>query len=299
MLKPSEFPLYNQPFPEIPVEHGIDVLHFSDNKPGYFMLHSHDFIEIIIVIEGDVAILAEGTIYAVNKGNIAIMPNGVLHRTVIQKDVKYERYVMHIKLDYIERISRIFNIDMQYFGFLHVPNILECSQESIWRLISILGKCMHLEERNSGIGHALLQCYTFELLITFLDIINRGTTIKTPTRNNVVDEVVAFIIENFKDSALDLEKITASTYFSTGYLSRLFKSYTGSSIYNFLIQKRLEHSRELIREGHRVTDAYLESGFSDYTSYLKSFKKTYRQTPREYQDGLGLTQDEDRSSMGV
>jgi len=286
MLKPQEFPLYNRRFPEIIVENGIDILYFSDNKPGNFLLHTHDFIEMILVLEGDVAILAEGVRYSINKGNIAIMPNGILHRTVVDKDTKYERYVLHIKLDYIERLAKIFNIELKHFYFLNDPNILECSQESIWRLINILGKIINTEERTSHIGSALLQCHTFELLITFLDIMNKGMTIKSTDKNRIVDKIVHYINEHFTDPHLDMDKITSEAYFSSGYLSRLFKSYTGTSIYNFLIQKRLEYSRELIREGMHITEACLEAGFNDYTTYLKSFKKTYKETPKSFQDSL-------------
>lgn len=286
MLKPVEFPLYNRPFPEIMVENGIEILYFCDKKPGYFLLHSHDFIEVILVLDGDVAILAEGTKYEVNKGNIAIMPNGTLHRTVAENADRYERYVLHIELDYIKRLTEIFNIDIDRFGFLYEPNILECNQESVWRLISILGKIVNTEERNGNIGSALLQCYTFELLITLLDIMNKGMKIKSKSKNVIVDKIVHYINDNFSNPALDMDTITSEAFFSPGYLSRLFKSYTGTSIYNFLIQKRLEHSRELIKEGKLITEAYLEAGFSDYTSYLKSFKKTYNETPKEFQDNL-------------
>lgn len=286
MLKPQEFTLYNRPFPEIMIEKGIEILYFSDQKPGHFLLHSHDFIEVILVLEGDVAILAEGTRYNMNKGNIAIMPNGILHRTVADSKIRYERYVLHVELDYIKRLTEIFDIEIDRLSFLYEPNILECNQESIWRLISILSKIANTEERSGNVGSALLQCYTFELLITFLDIMNKGMKIKTTSKNSVVDQVVHFINDNFTDPSLDMEAITSEAFFSSGYLSRLFKSYTGTSIYNFLIQKRLDYSRELIREGKLITEAYLEAGFSDYTSYLKSFKKTYKETPKAYQDSL-------------
>jgi AraC-like DNA-binding protein len=62
----------------------------------------------------------------------------------------------------------------------------------------------------------------------------------------------------------------------------MFKSYTGSSIYNFVMYKRLEYSKQLLKEGKPVLNACMNSGFTDYTSYLKAFKKTYKITPTEY-----------------
>jgi AraC-like DNA-binding protein len=120
-------------------------------------------------------------------------------------------------------------------------------------------------------------------MITFLDIMNRDKRSRLAMKNPEVGQIIEHINKNFTDPALAMGNITSQVYLSPGYISRLFKEYTGTTIYNFLMQKRLEHAKELIKDGWMVTHACMECGFTDYTSFLKAFKKAYKMTPKDYQ----------------
>lgn len=284
MNNPQEFPFYNKPIPKIHVEEGLNLLYFSDEKPGNFFLHSHDFIEVMFVLDGKISISAEGARYPVDKGSVVIMPKGLLHCTIVEEQsLKYERFVLHIDPKYIESIIGNYKIESNRFDFLNEPCVRECSQESRWRLRGILDRIFYAGERTGEVGRALLQCHTMELMITFLDIMNRDKRSRLAMKNPEVGQIIEHINKNFTDPALAMGNITSQVYLSPGYISRLFKEYTGTTIYNFLMQKRLEHAKELIKDGWMVTHACMECGFTDYTSFLKAFKKAYKMTPKDYQ----------------
>ena len=50
--------------------------------------------------------------------------------------------------------------------------------------------------------------------------------------------------------------------------------------------KRLALARVKIAQGMSATQAGVTSGFSDYSSFLKTFRKTYGLTPNEYRKRL-------------
>jgi len=66
------------------------------------------------------------------------------------------------------------------------------------------------------------------------------------------------------------------------HVIRLFKETMGMSPHAYLIQLRLERARELLDEGKTITDAALDSGFSDQSHLTRRFKKRFGITPGTY-----------------
>ena len=51
------------------------------------------------------------------------------------------------------------------------------------------------------------------------------------------------------------------------------------STHNYLIYLRMQHCRKALEEGVSVLNACTESGFPDYSSFLKTFRRLYSITP--------------------
>lgn len=75
-------------------------------------------------------------------------------------------------------------------------------------------------------------------------------------------------------------------YVSREHLSRVFRAYTSRSVHDYLTELRMQSCRRDIAAGKRILDACLENGFSDYSSFLKSFRKRYGISPQEYRARL-------------
>ena len=81
---------------------------------------------------------------------------------------------------------------------------------------------------------------------------------------------------------LSLDEISQRFYISKFYLSKLIKRFTGMSLYQYIIKKRVAISRDLLRSGASVTTACMECGFNDYSNYLKAFKREFNCNPSEF-----------------
>lgn len=84
--------------------------------------------------------------------------------------------------------------------------------------------------------------------------------------------------------ALDVDEIATAAGSSRYHLSRMFKSATGKSPYQYLVDVRLEHAASLLRtrRAHSVTDAALSSGFNDLSRFARMFRARYGVAPKSY-----------------
>ena len=79
-----------------------------------------------------------------------------------------------------------------------------------------------------------------------------------------------------------LEELADHCGCSVTYLTQMFRCYTGKSIYQYLIQRRLECARRLLMDGESVSEACLKSGFSDCSRFIAQFQKHFGKTPGKY-----------------
>ena len=61
-----------------------------------------------------------------------------------------------------------------------------------------------------------------------------------------------------------------------------FKDVTGYTVHQYISQKRLLRAGELIRQGVPVMKAAEQAGFSDYSTFLRAFQKTFHMSPKEF-----------------
>ena len=75
----------------------------------------------------------------------------------------------------------------------------------------------------------------------------------------------------------------AGVFYSSKYgLMRDFKNYTGISIHQYLIIRRVLIAKELIQQGVKPKDASDRCGFSDYSSFYRAFKSRMGLSPEQF-----------------
>ena len=120
-----------------------------------------------------------------------------------------------------------------------------------------------------------LRCEIFEMMREYV-----GANLAKKV-TNVVDVLkLAAQVEDFPPVT---DRIALAN--GTLYLDGTFqegKECTMESIHNYLTHLRMQHCRKALEEGVSVLNACTESGFPDYSSFLKTFRRLYGITPAEY-----------------
>ena len=297
--KGNKFTHFGRDIDHPPFFEGIEMLHFTDVTFGSFLLHDHDVIEIMLILDGDVGVAVKGERYELPRGCMVLIPPKLVHQTIVPEGTKrYERMVLHIFPEYVKLITKGLPATTYRFQFTDKVNIFDYSPETFWMFRTLFERAYYAITQDKEYQRLVIPSLVVELFVEMEHILLDRVTPPIPATNNLVTTVVDYIDEHFAEPGLTVEQIRESVYVSQGYLSRVFKSFTGSSVYNFLTYKRLIRAKELLVSGETVLDACLSSGFTDYTSFLKTFKKAFHMTPTQYRKKYRQMVD-NRESTGL
>jgi len=89
-------------------------------------------------------------------------------------------------------------------------------------------------------------------------------------------------IENNYDTNLNLDKLSQIHFVSKYHLLRLFKKYYGLTPRQYLIDIRIEKSKELLKSGITVTETCFAVGFESLGSFSSLFKRKTGKTPAQF-----------------
>ena len=90
-------------------------------------------------------------------------------------------------------------------------------------------------------------------------------------------------IDNNFEKKLNLDFLSHIRFTSKYHLLRLFKRYYGITPKQYSIIKRLEKSKEFLKEGISVSEACYNAGFETHSSFSTLFKNKIGLTPTEFQ----------------
>lgn len=122
-------------------------------------------------------------------------------------------------------------------------------------------------------------------LLQILILINRawqktspGGTAPKPHR---AQAIMSYIDKNLT-TPMTLDSISQALSLDKYYISHLFKSETESSIFQYIVVKRVALAKELLSQGHTVLEACHLSGFHDYSNFIRTFRQTTGYTPGQF-----------------
>lgn len=262
----------------------FELFHIKDKKDLEFEFHYHDFNKIIIFISGKVTYAIEGKYYKLRPWDILLVNSNDIHKPIIDPGETYERIIIWVNSNFIINHN---SSDCNLFQCFELAssekiNLLRLDCESLKNIKSIL---QQLEETkyDAGFGNSIL---SNSLFLQFLVYLNRlflerhnEDELSDIQYDESIGEILDYINKNLSED-LSMETISSKFYISKYYLMHKFKIQTGYTVHNYILQKRLAMARSLIKHGSSTTEAAIESGFNDYSSFFRAFKKNYEISPK-------------------
>ena len=104
---------------------------------------------------------------------------------------------------------------------------------------------------------------------------------ETAEEPELVSRVLAYISEHYSEK-ITLQNLADRFYVSKYHLSHEFSAKVGTSVYRYIILKRLLSAREQIADGVPPSEVYQTCGFQDYANFYRAFKTEYGISPKEF-----------------
>jgi AraC family transcriptional regulator len=146
------------------------------------------------------------------------------------------------------------------------------------------------ELRASGVGGSLLaESFANVLAVHLVRHIMGARRPKAPTDGvlprHKLRAVVEYIMENLEGSPT-LEEMAKVVNLSPYYFARQFKASTGLAPYQFVITRRIERAKDLLRTngGLGLAEVAFCSGFANQSHFCLHFKRIAGVTPRRFRD---------------
>lgn len=112
-------------------------------------------------------------------------------------------------------------------------------------------------------------------------IVTRQSTDIFANNDPHIAAVLKYIHKNIS-SKIQVDDLVKLVPLSRRLLEERFKKSMGTSIYDYIIKERIEKMAQLLCEGHSVSEAAVELGFSDIKNVSRTFKQLKGMTPSEY-----------------
>ena len=134
-------------------------------------------------------------------------------------------------------------------------------------------------ELPGSIRDNVFEAQAAEMMLLITQATGSGQTTAPSSTSVLVARAVVYLQTHYQNSTLTTAQLAQELYASREHLSRAFKE---ESIHNYLTYLWMQHCRKALEEGVSVLNACTESGFPDYSSFLKTFRRLYGITPAEY-----------------
>lgn len=253
------------------------LFHIKDQTKKEYQSHYHDFHKVIVFLSGKVTYHIEGKAYHLKPWDILLVNQYAIHRPEIDTSVPYERFILWIRDDVREQaLCNCFQkANERSFNLVRLDSDLHAHLNNIlYELEASLGEDAFCKD---VLSYALFSQFMVHLNRIFLEKKYLPDK-KSYTSDSQVEKLVRYINQHLEDD-LSIGTLAKKYYLSKYHMMRKFKDETGYTMHNYIVSKRLLLARALISQGTPVIKSAMQSGFSDYSTFVRAYKKQFGSAP--------------------
>lgn len=265
------------------LNHDFKIFHLIDRQRKEFEFHYHDFNKIIIFISGNITYTIEGKNYELQPYDIVLVNAGEIHRPSVLDNSAYERVIIYVSPQFLNTFSE------EDYNLNYCFNRAKQEHSNVLRIHSmekskLFQVCQELEHSFSDNAFAK-ELYQKIIFLEFMIQLNRTAILNhinyldSAKDNTKLIQIIDYINEHLAEE-ISIESLSAQFYLSRYYLMHFFKEETGYTIGNYITEKRLLLAKSMVQNGCSITEACFQSGFKNYSTFSRSFKKAFKTIPK-------------------
>lgn len=256
-------------------------------EPG-FELHTHEFIEMVLVLKGKGLHLTSYGNYVINAGDVFVVKPAVAHGFAESAGMDIVNFLF--TSSFLEESSRslkqlagyhaLFVLEPVYrqkHGIRNRLHLTAAQLKTTTRQVDEIS--FEFQERNPGY-QAMIRGKWQQLLTWLCRVFCDLGGIPAPVAR--LAGTIAFIEQNFTQK-LSLEEMSNRAHLSKNQFIRVFKKHYNMTPYRYICQLRVDKARELLSESHlSITDIAGQCGYEDSNHFSRSFRQITGGSPKSY-----------------
>lgn len=243
--------------------------------------HSHDLVEMAFILSGSGNYRIDDTIYPVTEGDILILNPGVMHQALITDSaIPTTEFFVGFSDFQLRGLAKNTMLLCDNSPILHTSD--DFRQKLFKLCISMAAEYSVCKEGR----YYMLQSYLVQMILMLIRQqthpvkFPQGCAFNSTNKQYVVEQIINYLEDHYSEK-ISLDQIAANMYLSPYYISRIFKSEMGEAPIQHLINIRLAHAMELLKNGWNgsIQEVSYAVGYDDAYHFSKLFKKKYGVSP--------------------
>jgi len=271
------------------------VYYTGFNHGDKTQLHTHDYIELAYVIEGEFAQRIMGRDVLFKKGEICLIDKNCVHQDYLHANKSIILFIGLANAAFdeamVENIEERGILDFLHKAlmkqkdikqFLHFkPKFLkdETDEKLEELLLALLKEMEHRDKATRYICKGLLIRILHHISTNYEFYLSNE---QRKTMNWLVyEEIIKYINENYAD--VTIRDLKDKFHFNEDYFNRLLKKKTGMTYSEYVQNVRLMQSEKLLRTTSLTIDEIADKiGYNNKGYFYKIFVEKYKMTPAKY-----------------
>ncbi len=236
-------------------------------------LHTHHFTELFFITKGKGEFQVEDKRFSVKGNDVVIINPHIEHTAYSSKDTPLEYAAISIE-------GMIFEFDKHFAG----QNFALYNCEGLKDNVSFLLKLLLNEAEAEKNNYEIVCRNLVEILLIYL-VRKQNLSMHQSLDTKMSKECGAakrYIDSNYMEN-ITLDLLADLTHMNKFYLVHSFTRYTGLSPINYLTQRRIQVSMELLSStDYSIAQIASNVGFSSQSYFSQVFRKALGMTPVQY-----------------
>ena len=253
-----------------------------------FPEHSHDYVEMVYMCEGETTHTVNGNVITLHKGELLMLGQNA-HQSI---EAAGER---DIAVNFIVRPA-FFSGTLPFLGEEETPLrrfVVSCltGENEAGYLLFHVAELLPVQNLIENLLYTLLEdipnkrgILQMTMGLLFAQLMNHTEALQFQTREeNAIFSALRYLEENYRDGSLT--EIADRLHYELPSLSRLIRQKTGKNYTELLQEKRLSQAAWLLRNTDKNVDEIANAvGYENISYFHRLFALRFGMSPKKYRD---------------
>ena len=250
----------------------------SETPTEEYALHCHNFYEVYFFLDGDVDYLVEGMQYKPTPNSLLLLSPNVFHGVKINGSRPYKRFSIHFHPDILSVERRVFLLSAFPAFEKQTGKKIYYEQVEQFGIPAYFDALEDCALKDTALQEQLLPVCVEALLARIVSMSDATGTGLRPPSPDPITGILLYLNRHLKET-ITLDQLSERFFLSKHHMNKVFRKATGTTVFDYLLHKRVTLAQQLLIEGSSAQQAAAEAGFGDYSSLYRAYTKILGHSP--------------------